>query len=130
MIQIGKTCEIKIKVGKENTAAQMGSGSLDVFATPSMIAVMEKSACECVKDMLEDGTTSVGTKICAEHLAATPIGAEVTCKCRLTEAEGRKLSFYIEAYDNAGIIGKAEHTRVIVNADRFMEKASEKVKSK
>ena len=116
----------KIKVDNSNTAKAMGSGSLDVFATPSMIALMEKAACEYIRDMLEEGTTTVGTKIDAEHIAATPIGMEVTCQCKLTQRDGRKLSFEIEAYDEAGLIGKATHERFIVQTEKFLKKTYEK----
>lgn len=127
MLEIGKTAEVTVRVDSTNTAKSVGSGSLEVFSTPAMVALMEKSACECIKDMLEEGTTTVGTKICAEHLSATPVSMDVTCKCELTAVEGRKLSFHIEAFDNAGLIGKAEHDRYIVQTEKFMKKATEKI---
>ncbi len=126
MFEVGKTAEITVTVDNTNTAKTMGSGSLEVFATPAMVALMEKSACECVKDMLEEGTTTVGTKICTEHIAATPVNMEVTCKCTLTAAEGRKLLFEIEAFDKVGIIGKASHERFIVQTEKFIKKTYDK----
>lgn len=127
MFETGKTAEITVKVNDTNTAKTMGSGSLEVFATPAMIALMEKTACKCIENDLEEGTTTVGTKIEAEHIAATPVGLEVTCKCELTEIEGRCLKFKIEAFDKAGIIGKANHERFIVNTEKFLNKTYQKI---
>lgn len=126
MFKLGATAEVIITANDTNTAKTMGSGSLNVFATPAMVALMEKAACECIKDMLEDGTTTVGTKIYTEHIAATPIGMKITCKCILTEIDGRKLSFEIEAFDDAGIIGKAKHERFVVNTEKFLKKTYDK----
>jgi predicted thioesterase len=124
---IGTKNEIKLTVTKEKTAAVVGSGLLEVFATPAMIALMEQTASESVMSMLEEGATTVGVKINVEHLAATPVGMEVRCVSTLVAAEGRKLCFEIEAFDEAGLIGKAYHERFIVFADRFMEKTNGKL---
>ncbi len=126
-MNIGTKHEIKITVTKEKTAAVVGSGLLEVFATPAMIALMEQTASESVMNMLEEGTTTVGTKINVDHLAATPVGMDVKCISTLTEVDGRKLSFEIEAYDDAGLIGKAYHERFIVMSDRFMQKTLSKL---
>ncbi len=127
-MKIGTENKIEIVVNEELTAKKVGSGLLDVFSTPSMIALMEQTAAESIEGMLEAGNTSVGTKINVEHVAATPIGMKVTCKSKLIAAEGRKLSFEIEAYDEVGLIGKAEHDRFIVDGERFTQKTYEKNK--
>lgn len=126
-MKIGLEKKLEMIVTKDKTASVVGSGLLEVFATPAMIALMEQTASESVMSDLEEGSTTVGTKINVEHLAATPVGMRVSCISRLTAAEGRKLSFEIEAYDEVGLIGKAYHERFIVYAERFMEKTNAKL---
>ena len=126
-MNIGIEHQNKLIVTKDKTAAVVGSGLLEVFATPAMIALMEQTASESVMGQLEEGSTTVGTKIDVEHLSATPVGMEVTCTSRLIAVDGRKLSFEIEAYDEVGIIGKAYHERFIVFSDRFMQKTNSKL---
>ena len=120
--------EVSVIVTEERTAAAMGSGTLPVFATPSMVALMEQTAAESVEALLEEGNTTVGTMIHVNHLAATPLGMKVTCKSELIAVEGRKLVFTIEASDEAGVIGTAEHERFVVGAARFLEKVNGKIK--
>ncbi len=119
--------EIKIMVTPDKTAKTVGSGLLDVFATPAMIALMEQTAAESVESELEAGKTTVGIKINVEHLAATPVGMEVVCRSKLIQEENRKLIFEIEAFDESGLIGKAYHERFIVDAERFREKTYAKL---
>ena len=120
--------QIELKVDAEKTAKMVGSGTLDVFATPAMIALMEQTAAESVENELDEGMTTVGIKINVEHLAATPIGMKVICNSNLVQIDGRKLVFEIEASDEAGVIGKAYHERFIVDSKRFMDKTLEKLK--
>lgn len=127
-MKIGTENKIKMMVTDSKTARAMGSGTLDVFATPAMIALMEQTAAESVDSQLEEGMTSVGTLMNAEHLAATPVGMAVYSESVLVSAEGRKLAFEIKVYDEAGIIGKAYHERFIVNGERFFEKTLGKLK--
>ncbi len=127
-MQIGTKHEVTVRVTQELSAKEMGSGTLEVYATPAMVALMEQTAAESVENLLEEGKTSVGTKIEVEHLAATPIGMEVTCKSELTAFENRKLVFSLEAYDEAGLIGKAYHERFIIDQERFLEKTYGKLK--
>jgi len=122
MITIGKTAAIRTTVDENNTARAVGSGSLDVFATPMMIALMEQAACACVEDGLETGQTSVGTEANVSHIAASPIGAEITATATIEYVLGRRIGFVVTAYDKAGEIGKGKHTRVIVDAENFMKK--------
>ncbi len=126
-MNIGIKNEISITVSLEKTASTMGSGMLEVFATPAMVALMEQTAAESVENEAGEGNTTVGTLINVQHLAATPVGMKVTCKSVLTQIDGRKLSFEIEAYDEVGLIGKAYHERFIVGAERFKQKTYEKL---
>ena len=120
--------EIKITVTEDLTALKMGSGSLEVYATPAMVALMEQAAAESVEELLGEGKTSVGTKMEVEHLAATPLGMKVTCRSTLTAVDNRKLTFAVEAYDEAGLIGKAHHERFVIDTQRFLEKTYGKLK--
>lgn len=127
-ISPGITNEKSVAVTIENTALAMGSGTLRVFATPAMIALCEACCAESVEDLLGDGITSVGAKIDAEHIAASPLGASILCKSKLTAVDGRKLDFEFVVYDNAGLIGKGSHTRFTVDADKFVSKTYAKLK--
>jgi len=121
-ITLGKTATVTTEVDKTNTARAVGSGSLEVFATPMMIALMECAACEVLADALNEGQTSVGIFISADHTAASPIGAHITAKATITSVRGRKIEFYITANDDKNEIGIGKHTRIIVDAERFMKK--------
>lgn len=127
MLETGIKNTITIKVTEDKTAKVMGSGTLDVFATPAMVALMEQTAAESVQPRLDEGITSVGTKINVEHLSADPVGIEVTCESTLTEVENRRLVFDIVATDKHGVIGKATHERFLIKADSFMSKTNEKL---
>lgn len=113
-------------VAAELTARYMGSGSLDVFATPALVALMEKAACNALSESLEEGVTTVGTRMEVSHEAATPIGMRVWAEAKLVSQEGRAYEFEITAYDECGLIGKAFHQRVAVKAARFQEKTNAK----
>lgn len=113
-------------VSHSNSAVSMGSGSLEVFSTPSMIALMECAAANSVKTHLEPGKTTVGVSIEAKHVSATPLGMTVYCESELLEVDGKRLAFKITAFDKCGIIGTATHERMIIDAKRFMEKAASK----
>ena len=109
-------------VGKEDTAEFHGSGDLPVYATPSMVALMEYASKELVKPLLAPGETTVGTRMEISHLKATPVGNEVIAKAKLLEIKGRKMIFTIEAYDGETLIGQAVHERAVVDRERFMAK--------
>ena len=116
----------EVIVTQENTAAAMGSGALPVFATPAMVALMEKTAMESILDALEEGKGTVGTSISAKHLSATPVGMKVTCQSELVEVDKRRLVFKITASDACGVIGEAEHERFIIDNEKFLAKANGK----
>ena len=126
-LTIGLTNEKSVAVTIENTAIAMGSGTLRVFATPSMIALIEGCCAESVEDRLGEGITSVGTKVEVEHLAASPIGASILCKSKLVACDGRRLDFEVEVFDNNGLIGKGTHTRFTVDAEKFVSKTYAKL---
>ena len=125
-IIIGSVFRCETEVTKENTAKTAKSGTLDVFATPSMLALMESAASECLKRFLDDGETSVGTAVNIVHTSATPVGMKVWAEAEITKAEGRKISFKVTAFDECGEIGKGTHERFIINSKKFLEKANAK----
>ncbi|MBR2800250.1 MAG: thioesterase family protein [Oscillospiraceae bacterium] len=112
-----------VRVIHENTAAVVGSGSLEVFATPMMIALMENAALNTVKPFLAEGEATVGTEISVTHDAPTPIGETVTAEAELIAVDRRKLQFQVQARVGDEIIGKGTHTRFIINEERFLQKA-------
>ncbi|MBR6768822.1 MAG: thioesterase family protein [Clostridia bacterium] len=126
MLTIGIKGTQTIKVTEENTAATMGSGTLAVFATPAMIALMEKTAYLSVQDALDEGMGSVGTYLNVKHLAATPVGMQVTCESELVEIDSRRLVFTVKAYDETGLIGEGTHERFIVQNEKFLAKTNAK----
>ncbi len=125
-IEIGTKHEVKTVVTDAITAASMRSGSLPVLATPFMVALMEQAASELCDKYVEEGISTVGTALNISHLAATCVGAEVRTVATVTASDGRKISFDVEAYDNAGLIGKGTHERFSVKIDKFMLKAQER----
>ncbi len=114
-------------VNENNVAAAMGSGSLNVFATPAMVALMEAAACDCLKDYLDEGETTVGTELNIKHLAATPDTMKVTAEAVLTEINGREFTFEVKAFDKCGEIGSGTHKRFLVFSDKFTAKTYEKL---
>ena len=126
-MNVGLKHTIKEKVTPDKTAATVGSGLLPVYATPAMIALMEKCASECVAPYIEEGKSSVGTMLNVKHLAASPIGIEITCTATLTEVDGRRLVFSLEASDEKGPIGEGTHERFVIDVERFMAKCNSKL---
>lgn len=111
------------------TASAVGSGSVAVFSSPAMIALMEKAAVACIESHLAPGDTSVGIHLDVNHKAATPPGMTVIAKATLVSMEGRKLTFAIEVRDTIDLIGEARHTRVIVDKARFEATAQAKTRT-
>lgn len=126
MINTGIKGHTEITVTKELCAGNIGSGELDVFATPALVALAEETAWKSVSPFLEEGQGTVGTKINISHVSATPVGMKVTCESELTETDRRRLVFNIKAYDEAGLIGEGTHERFIIDNERFLEKANSK----
>lgn len=113
-------------VTTDNTAKTMGSGTLDVFATPALVALAEKTCWQSVAPALDEGCGSVGTKLELEHTAPTPVGMTVTCESELIAVEGRKLTFRVELHDEKGPVGHGTHERFVINNAKFAAKAEAK----
>ena len=126
-ITVGMKGEVSTFVEREDTAKEVGSGDLLVYATPCMVALMEGAACEAIADALSDTQTTVGTALNIEHIAATPVGLDVRAEAIVTAVEGKVITFEVNAFDEAGQIGKGTHKRVIVNSQKFLEKAYDKL---
>ena len=122
-LEVGMKGTAETVVVFENTAAAVGSGAAQVFATPSMIALMEKAALEMVQPCLAEGESTVGTAISVTHDAATPIGKTVVAEAELVEIDRRKLSFRVQARCGEQILGKRTHTRFIIDSEKFLKKA-------
>lgn len=117
----GMTARIERVVTEDDTAVRFGSGEVHVFATPMMIALMEKAALTAVDPHLPQGYATVGTTVEIAHLAATPVGMAVYATAELVEVDGKKLRFKIEAFDEKDKIGEGWHGRYIIKTDRFLE---------
>lgn len=126
-ITVGMKGEVCTLVEQEDTAKEVGSGSLLVYATPCMAALMEGAACEAIEEAMDDSKTTVGTELMLKHLSATPVGLEVRAEAVVTAVDGKVITFDIHAFDEAGEIGSAIHKRVIVNSQKFLEKAYNKL---
>lgn len=127
MLQPGISAEVKFVVTDELTAKTVGSGTLDVLATPVMIARLEQAAWTAVAPHLAEGEGTVGTLMNAKHLSPTPVGLEVTCRAELTEVDGHRLVFKVTAEDARGPIGEGTHERAIIQNERFVTKAYKKL---
>ena len=126
MLETGIKGHKELMVTPDKTAKAMGSGALDVFATPCMIALMENTAFESVQAELEEGCGTVGTALNVKHVAATPVGMKVTCDTELIKVDGRALTFLVKAYDACGLIGEGEHERFIISEEKFQAKTDAK----
>lgn len=126
-IQIGKKVKKAEIVTPEKLACNVGSGSVEVYATPMVVALMEKASAEIAQEYVPSGCTTVGTRISIDHISATVQGAEVYAIAELLESDGRRFDFYVEAYDNAGLIAKGTHQRFSVKTEKFVAKAKEKL---
>lgn len=129
MLSVGMKYKETIKVTEDKLANAMGSGAVPVFATPMMVLIMEEVSALCVKDELEAGQATVGTKLDVSHVSATPAGLDVTAECELIEIDKRRLVFKVAAYDNAGLIGEGTHERFIIDVEKFMSKTNGKLSS-
>ena len=128
-LKVGVLGKEEMTVTEKDTAKVYGSGDLEVFGTPAMIALMEKTALNSIVPFLEEGEGSVGTKLDIRHVAATPVGMKVRCESELVGVDRRRLTFTVKAYDEAGLIGEGEHERFVISSERFMAKAAERGKA-
>ena len=129
MIETGIKGHQEMTVTEADTARVMGSGVMDVFATPAMLALMEKTAFTSVTEHLNEGCGTVGIKVEIEHVAASPVGMKITCDSELIAIEGRKLIFSVETNDEKGLIGKGTHERFIIESEKFQEKTNRKLQA-
>ena len=125
-IIVGSKKELSQIVTKELLACNMGSGALEVFATPAMVAFMENCAKQLLSEFLDEGETCVGISINTSHISATLEGKKVTAFATITAVDRKKVEFEIEAFDEVGKIGSATHSRVVVNAEKFMANVNQK----
>lgn len=125
----GLVGEAVLVVQANHTASHLGSGGVEVLATPVMIALMEEAARTSVDPKLEPGQMSVGINLNVSHLAATPIGMRVTARTELVAVDGRRLTFQVEAFDEREKIGEGSHSRAVINLDRFMARMQEKART-
>ncbi|MCL2134748.1 MAG: thioesterase family protein [Candidatus Bathyarchaeota archaeon] len=125
-VVLGKTYCFKSCVAEKDTAKAVGSGHLNVFATPVMVALMERAACALIEELFEDGYTSVGTNINVAHIAASSVGSVIEVTAKIVSVIDRTIIFEVSAIDEVGEIGKGTHTRVIVNIEEFMGKVQNK----
>ena len=125
-LRSGLSGEASVLVDDSNTAIALGSGSVPVFATPAMAALVEAAAVQAVAEVLSDDQTTVGVYLDLQHLAATPTGLTVRAEARLVQVEGRRLTFRVTAYDDVEQIGIGSHQRMLVETDRFLARTRAK----
>ena len=127
MLTIGIKGYASEMVTRDLTAKMVGSGELLVYATPAVLALIEKAAWKSIAPELEKDQGTVGTRLDVKHVAATPVGMKVWCETELTEVDGRRLVFSVKAFDEAGVIAEGTHERFVVFNDKFQEKADSKL---
>lgn len=126
-ITIGMKGTAETSVERQDTAYEVGSGDLLVFATPCMVALMEGAACDAIADAIPEGKTSVGTMLNITHIAATPVGMDVHAEAEVTEVNGNTVTFYVTAFDESGKIGEGTHQRVVITSQKFLDKVYAKL---
>ncbi len=125
-IPLGAAGQEEIEVTPKTLASTCKSGAVPVFATPNLILVMEIAAVKALEPHLEPGEATVGTRLDVRHLAPTPLGLTVTATAKLTEIDGRRLVFQVEAHDGVEVVGAGTHERFLVDSHRFISRAAEK----
>lgn len=128
-VTVGMKARVEDVVTEHNTAIRAGSGTLPVFATPFMCALMEKAAWMAIAPGLEDGDSSVGTKLSISHQSATPVGLRVWAESEVTAVDGKRIEFTVTAGDEKGVIGSGTHERFIVTDKRFLLKTAKKLEA-
>ena len=113
---------VTLVVEHKDTAAVYGSGALEVFATPAMIALMEKTCLMSVADKVGEGNTTVGIAVNIKHLKASPVGTTIRCEAELTKVDRRRLVFEVKCFEGETLIGEGSHERFVVDSEKFMSK--------
>ena len=126
-IKVGMTGRVESYVERDDTAAQVGSGSLLVYATPCMVAVMEGAACEALAAEIPEDKTTVGIELNIRHISATPVGMDVYATAEVTEVDGNIITFLVEAFDESGKIGEGTHKRAVITSQKFLDKTYAKL---
>ena len=126
-IQVGMKGQVSSFVEREDTALEVGSGNLLVYATPCMVALMEGAACEAISAALPEDKTSVGTELNISHLAATPVGMDIRAEAEVIAVEGSAITFQVTAYDEAGKIGEGTHKRAVISIQKFLNRTYAKL---
>lgn len=126
-ITVGMTGSVGTSVEREDTALDVGSGSLLVYATPCMVALMEGAACEAIAEAIPEDKTTVGIELNITHSAATPVGMDVRAEAEVTAVDGNIITFSVTAFDESGKIGEGTHKRAIVTTQRFLDKVYAKL---
>lgn len=126
-ISIGMKGNVSTLVEREDTALEVGSGSLLVYATPCMVALMEGAACEAISEALPEDKTSVGIELNIQHTSATPVGLEVSATAEVVAVDGNIITFSLTTYDEAGVIGSGTHKRAIISTQKFLDRTYAKL---
>ena len=126
-ISVGMKGIASTLVEREDTAGEIGSGSLLVYATPCMVALMEGAACEALKNALPEDKTSVGIELAISHISATPVGMEVRAEAEVTMVEGSIITFQVTAFDETGKIGEGTHKRAVITTQKFLDRTYAKL---
>ena len=126
-ITVGMKGTVSTNVEREDTALEVGSGSLLVYATPCMVALMEGAACEAIAEAIPEEKTSVGTQLNISHISATPVGLEVRAEAEVIEVDGNTITFQVTAFDESGKIGEGTHKRVVVTTQKFLDRTYAKI---
>lgn len=119
---VGLRGEARLVVGETDTAVALGSGDVDVLGTPRLVALFEQATVDALRDVLDEGQSSVGMRVQIDHLQPTPVGAEVSAEATLDKIEGRRITFSVTASDSGGLVAAGKVTRVMVDVDKFMSK--------
>jgi fluoroacetyl-CoA thioesterase len=125
-IQIGLAAERSETVTESLLATRLGSGSVEVYATPAMVALMESAAVAAIEPLLPEGQSSVGIALDVRHLAATPPGQQVRARAEVAAVDGRKVTFQVQAWDERELIGEGTHTRFVIDVARFVQRVKSK----
>ena len=126
-ITVGMKGTAETSVERQDTAYEVGSGELLVYATPCMVALMEGAACSAIASAIPEGKTSVGITLNINHIAATPVGMDVRAEAEVTEVDGSTVTFQISAYDESGKIGEGTHKRAVITSQKFLDKVYAKL---
>ena len=121
-IKIGVELRLKEKVDEKHSAAQVGSGALNVYSTPSMIALMEKTCMLSIASLLPDSKTTVGGMVNVRHHRPTAIGKEVECRCEVVAIKDQRVDFVVEVFEGEKLIGDGQHSRFIIDINSFMDR--------